>query len=122
MLPSLAVPPRSVAALLLTLLALGACGDAGAPGPVHRPPADGELPEEAAFLAEIDRTRGERDCFTVIEDPVLVGADGAHGIAFDEIVMGVDLGTTQVAYPIQLLNFHEIVEHTVDGLDLLACW
>ena len=116
------MPLRRVAVLILVFLAVAACGGSDGPQPQHRPPAAGELPDEAAFLAEIDRTRGTRDCFTVIRDPVFVSADAAHGIADDEIVMGLDLGASQFAYPIQLLNFHEIVEHTAEGLDLLACW
>ncbi len=118
MVPSPAVRLRPVAVPLLLLAACGASG----PAPVQRPPQPGDLPDETEFLAQVDRSRGTRDCFAVIRDPVFVRATGRHGIADDEIVMGVDLGTTQVAYPIQLLNFHEIVEHTTQGLDLLACW
>jgi hypothetical protein len=119
MLPSAPVLTRPVAALLLLL---SGCGVAEGPRPVHRPPSADELPPEQAFLDEIDRARGTRDCFEVIRDPLFVSADGPHGIAPGEIVVGVDLGTAQFAYPIQLLNFHEIVEHTVEGVPLLVCW
>lgn len=121
MLPSPHVLLRRVAALLLALAA-AACGGSGRTQPVLRRPGPGDLPDEASFLAGIDRTRGVRDGFEVIRDPHFVAPDGPHGIAPDEIVLGVDVGSAQFAYPVQLLNFHEIVEHSVDGLDLLACW
>jgi len=108
--------------VLILLLALAACGRPGAPRAVHRLPGPDDLPDEAAFLAEIDRSRGTRDGFEVIRDPRLVPAAADHGIADDERVLGLDLGAVQVAYPTRLLDFHEIVEHTVAGLDLLACW
>ena len=119
MLPSAPVLTRPVAALLLLL---AGCGAPDGPQPVLRPPTADELPPEQAFLDEIDRTKGYRDCFEVIREPTFVAADGPHGVAPGEIVMGVDVGSAQFAYPIQLLNFHEIVEHSVDGLDLLVCW
>ena len=104
------------------LVCYRACGGPEGPQPRERPPRPGDLPDEQAFLAQIDRSRGTRDCFEVIRDPIFVGVDGAHGITDDEIVLGVDVGSARFAYPIQLLNFHEIVEHSVEGLDLLACW
>ena len=135
MLPSPAVRHRrlparaSLAAALLPMLAviLGAlcivaCGGPETTVPVARPPAPGEMPDEATFLAELDRSRGHRDSFDVIRDPEFVSADAPHGLVSDEMVLGLDLGTAQVAYPINLLNFHENVEHTLAGIDLLVCW
>lgn len=111
---------RPVAAALVLALAAG-CGDA--PGGPHVPAFDAaDLVPESRFLAEIDRTKGTRDCFDVLRDPAFVAADGAHGIADDELVLGLDLGTAQFAYPVRYLNAHEIVEHSAEGLDLLACW
>lgn len=114
---------------------LVACGDA-APPPVPAPtePPAANAPDDAEaerrFLAEIDRSRGVRDCFLPIRDPAFVGADGPHGLADGEFVVGTDLtvagAAVQFAYPVQYLNFHEIVEHTVESgtgpLHLLACW
>ncbi len=105
----------------MALVALAACGQGGV-RPERRPPLPGDLPDEAAFLAEVDRTRGVRDCFVPLRDPPLVPADAHHEVAPDEVVLGLDTGRAQVAYPVNLLNHHEIVEHTLDGLELLACW
>ena len=116
--------------------AAASCGD-GSPSP---PPARGPaIPgtsihdpadDERRFLAQVDRSRGFRDCFLPIVDPEFVGADGAHGLADGELVVGVDLApegaAAQFAYPTQYLDFHEIVEHSVPrdagALHLLACW
>jgi len=98
------------------------CGEAAPPEPTHRPPAEGEMPGEETFLSELDKTRGRRDIFDVIRDPVFVTASAAHGLTPNEVVLGLDLGIAQVAYPINLLNHHENVEHTLAGIDLLVCW
>lgn len=117
---------RVLAALLPVLLAAAGC-DAAPPAPVRVEPlpaiaADAPgLPPEDTFLAEIDKTRGTRDMFPVVRDPELVPAASA-GLASTEQVLGLDLGTVAVAYPVNLLNHHEIVEHTLAGLDLLVCW
>jgi len=121
--------------------ALSACGDpavapatrdGGPPAADAAADADADA-SERRFLSEIDRSRGFRDCFLPIRDPEFVAVDGAHGLDDGEVVVGLDLGAARVAgapvafaYPIQYLNFHEIVEHrvaTADGdLHLLACW
>jgi hypothetical protein len=96
------------------------------------------LPDEARILAEIDRSRGVKDCFLPLVDPDFLPADGPHGVADDEYVLGLDLAApgmpplrrdaggaspaTAVCYPTLLLNEHEIVEHRMAGLGLLACW
>lgn len=112
---------RHRALILAALLFALGCGDAAtAPG---TPPQGGtDLPSEADFLAEVDRTMGFRDCFAVLRDPEFVAVDGAHRVRDDERVLGLDLGRSQVAYPTLYLNRHEIVEHTLAGVHLLACW
>ena len=80
------------------------------------------LPPDAQFLAGIDRTMGTRDCFTPVRDGRFVRAADARRMRPDERVLGVDLGSAAVAYPIQYLNLVEIVEHTEAGQELLVCW
>lgn len=116
-------------ALLAAAAFTPACGD-GAPAtppvaPVERAAPDAGLPSERAFLAQIDRTKGTKDCFSVIKDPAFLPADGsggAHGVTDGELVIGLDLGQTQVCFPTLYLDLHEIVEFRLDGLELLACW
>ncbi len=86
------------------------------------PPSRARSPPLLRFNAEIDRTRGHRDVFTVIRDPKLLPADRATRMHDDEPVLGLDLGRVQIAYPTRLLDHHEIVEQTLEGLELLVCW
>lgn len=106
-----------------------ACGDAAPttppPAPAERPAPDAGLPSERAFLAQIDRTKGTKDCFSVIKDPAFLPADGSrgpHGVTDGETVIGLDLGDAQVCFPTLYLDLHEIVEFRLEGLELLACW
>ena len=114
-------PPVRSRRLLALFVLLCACADGG-PEPIAVPFSVDELPQEHAFLDQIDRTKGHRDCFPVIRDPALVPAGEAPRMSPDEMVIGLDLGAVQVAYPINLLNFHEIVEQELEGYDLLVCW
>ena len=113
---------RDLPACVLVAWALAACGDDDASGPGILPFDVADLPTEEAFLSEIDRSKGWRDCFTVIRDPTLVPASRAPRMKPDELVLGLDLGEVQAAYPINYLNHHEIVEQTLEGLDLLVVW
>ena len=134
--------PRPVRAAAL-VVALAGCGEDGRDAPRPPDPAIPAAPghaaqeEERRFLAEIDRSRGVRDCFLPLRDPAFVAVDGPHGLTDAEMVIGVDLAAegaaAQFAYPTQYLDFHEIVEHEVPTeltsgvgergtLHLLACW
>lgn len=116
--------PRSARGFVLFALAVTTLLGCGAPPPQPQVPtfdATAEVSEQR-FLEEVDRTRGFRDCFSVLRDPVFVAADGDHRLTSTEQVIGLDLGDVQFAYPARYLNHHEIVEHTAAGLDLLVCW
>jgi hypothetical protein len=116
--------------VLLTLPTLTACERPAPPVATATPAATGsapsaarsELPDEAVFLAQVDRTRGTKDCFLPLRDPPFVPAAAATGMRDDELVLALDVGTDAVCYPTDYLNFHEIVEHRMAGLELLACW
>jgi hypothetical protein len=110
---------RTRRATLSLLLLVASCGPSGA-SPTTVDPAT--LPSEAEFLAAVDKTMGYRDIFKVLRDPVLVPAADAPRMRDDERVLGLDIGSVRVAYPIQLLNLVEIVEHSVAGRELLVCW
>lgn len=104
------------------LLVLAACGGPPLARPFVPAGAQDPLPDEKAFLDEVDRTRGHKDGFVTLREPRLVPADEAERTTPDELVIGVDTGRTRVAYPVNLLNRHEVVEQTLDGLELLVCW
>ncbi|MCG3135827.1 MAG: hypothetical protein HMLKMBBP_03593 [Planctomycetes bacterium] len=132
---------RTAPALIVFAMVLpAACGQAPSaapnePGPPAAAPDAPRAPlTEAQFLAELDRSRGTKDCFDVIRDPAFLPADGPHGVRDDDRVLCFDAapfaasgapgasGPLQACYPTALLDFHEIVEHTMAGLELLACW
>lgn len=107
-------------ALLAACLAAGSCGRSS---PAVQYPVDAaSLPPESQFLAGVDRTMGTRDCFTPITDGRFVLAGDARRMRDGERVLGVVVDGAAVAYPVLLLNYHEIVEHTVAGQELLVCW
>ena len=112
-------PFRAIASFLCCLVA-GACGPTS--GATEYPVDAEALPAETQFLAGIDRTMGTRDCFTVLRDGHFVLAGDARRMQPGERVLGLEIGGAAVAYPLQYLNFVEIVEHTVAGEDLLVCW
>lgn len=113
----------SVRAMLVpVLLGAAACDGGGDGQAVARPVDPASLPSEEDFLRQIDKTMGVRDCFIPIRDGRFVRAAEAPRMRDDERVLGLDLGDVQFAYPIQYLNFHEIVEHRSGGRELLACW
>jgi uncharacterized protein DUF3179 len=104
---------------LVALLALLACRRDDA---IDLPVELATLPPEQRVLDEIDRTRGVRDCFLPIRDGTFVAAPDAPRMRDDELVLGLELGDSSVAYPVLYLQFHEIVEHSLDGQALLVCW
>lgn len=78
---------------------------------------------ERVVAARIDTTRGFRDCFRVIDPPVFQSPDEA-GPAMDdeEIVLGIARSGDVRAYPVNLLNDHEMVRDEIDGFAILVTW
>jgi hypothetical protein len=111
-----------VAALTAILACAAACGPAAGGRSEEIPVDAASLPPEADFTAGIDRSRGFRDCFRPITEPELVPAARAIRMQPGERVLGVDLGSVRIAYPVNTLNHFEIVEHTAAGQELLVCW
>jgi hypothetical protein len=101
-------------------IALVSCGRGEDFGATHADPA--KLPSERTFLAEVNRTMGFRDIYKVLRNPPVVPAADAPRMTDDERVLGLDVDGVRVAYPIQLLNLVEIVEHSVAGREVLVCW
>jgi hypothetical protein len=78
---------------------------------------------ERAVARRIDPTRGWRDCFRVIESPKFVTPEEAKGaMRDDEVVLGFVAGDDARAYPINLLNDHEMVRDDIGGQPILVTW
>ncbi len=126
-------PPRSLhrALLAATLFSLHS-GSASAqekdpekPPPAEKPlPLDADLPPEAEIQREArsDTRNLKPDAFPVLRKPVYLGALEAPKMDPGEWVIGVVVGKTALAYPINVLNFHEIVADEAEGIPFLVCW
>ncbi len=55
-----------------------------------------------------------KDCIPSIDDPKFVSAGAASSyLSDDELVVGLDIGGESKAYPIKILNWHEIVNDKI---------
>lgn len=63
-----------------------------------------------------------KDAIPAIENPELVPASQAEDIAPDDQIIGVVIGEEARAYPIRILNSHEIVNDTVHDNPIAVTW
>ena len=64
-----------------------------------------------------------RDCIPAIDDPEYVGADQAAAfLGEDELVIAMTHNGDKRAWPIRILDFHEIVNDTVGGDPVAVTW
>lgn len=56
-----------------------------------------------------------KDGIPAILDPRFVAADEATFLHDDDVVIGIVEGKTAKAYPLRILNWHEVVNDTVAG-------
>ncbi|GAB4224342.1 MAG: hypothetical protein Kow0062_25960 [Acidobacteriota bacterium] len=98
---------RAVAALLLAVLAASAAVAAS---------KNGFDLDGALIPADEIRSGGPpRDGIPALTDPPRVAAAQAGWLRDDDRVIGVALGDEAVAYPVRILNWHEIVNDVVGG-------
>ena len=91
-------------------------------GAIHGSPA-ADLPVASSVLEQIDRSRGYRDMFQVIDHPTyLTPEQAADQMSDDEVVLGIKVGDEVRAYSINQLNAHELVQDEIGGLPLLVTW
>jgi hypothetical protein len=88
---------------------------------IHFDTFDGRsLPLSRAESGAIERLR---DVIPPIERPVYVGPDRIDILADDDLVLGYVAPSEQAyAYPIKILNFHEIVNEEFDGVPLVVTY
>ncbi len=65
--------------------------------------------------SEIEQGCGARDCIPSIDKPRFVSADEADFLSAAEVVMGIEVDGDARAYPISILNYHEIVNDEIGG-------
>ena len=88
---------------------------------IHFNTFDGRsLPLAEASDADIERLR---DAIPPIERTVYVGPDGVEILSDDDLVLGyVTQDGQPIAYPIKILNFHEIINEELAGVPLLVAY
>ena len=64
-----------------------------------------------------------RDVIPALSDPTFLSADQARGLLKDsDRVLGVSWNGEAKAYPVRILNWHELVNDTVGGRPVLVSW
>ena len=65
---------------------------------------------------------GLRDAIVPVERPVYGGPGALPWLDDDDLILGYESGAETFAYPINILNFHEIVNDTIGGVPLLITY
>jgi len=122
--------PRTAWVAALLLLAAAPAGRAQDP----KPPAKAEPKKEAPLDADLDPEREiqkearsdprnlKPDQIPLLRNPPTTGVLDAKRMDPQEWVIGVVLGKTALAFPVNVLNQHEIVLDTAEGIPYLVCW
>lgn len=63
-----------------------------------------------------------RDAIPPIYNPKFELGENAKWLSEKDLVLGYSQGDVAVAYPIKILNWHEIVSHDIDGVPILATY
>ena len=79
-------------------------------GSVRLPDASPELIEQL------------RDAIQPIYTPVYESAAGGDWMNDDDLVLGYEAGGEAFAYPVKMLNFHELVNDIIDGVPVLISY
>ena len=75
---------------------------------------DADTPSDVPW-DELVQGCGARDCIPSIDEPRFVAAGEADFLADGDIVMALELDGEARAYPVSILNYHEIVNDKVAG-------
>ena len=59
-----------------------------------------------------------KDGIPALLNPKFVKAGEAHFLEPDEVIIGVASGSQAKAYPIKILNLHEVVNDTINGIPI----
>jgi len=119
----------------VTMLALAVCADALSQGDEERPRNrfdhdilrdtfgyDESTPSKVEF-EEMYQGCPKRDCIPSIDNPEYVDAGEASDfLGGDELVIAIDHNGDKRAWPIRILDFHEIVNDTVGGDPIAVTW
>jgi len=63
-----------------------------------------------------------RDAILPVDEPTYGGLDALPWLEDDDLVLGYESGDEAFAYPINILNFHEMVNDTIGGIPVLITY
>jgi len=75
----------------------------------------GEDTSKIVALEDLHQGCPARDCIPSIDNPKFIDASDADFLQSDDIVLTIRRGDEVRAYPARILNFHEIVNDTING-------
>lgn len=81
-----------------------------------------DLSETLIPAEEIRHGGPPRDGIPALDDPVFVPADQAAFLEDEDRVLGVSIGNVAKAYPIRILDWHEIVNDDFDGSPVVVSY
>ena len=81
-------------------------------------------PETPSLVAFDDLYQGcpARDCIPSIDDPNYMAGAKADFLGDDELILGLEIGGEPVAFPVRILDHHEIVNDTIAGQPVAITW
>lgn len=141
---------RLPTAAAVWLVVLGACS-AGVSSPEPTQPQDGSTVDAATGVPDVDTSTHSvpldeilfdtfdgrtvslpestpelrsrlLDAIPPIDDPVYEDVTGGDWLVADDLVLGYVAGDQAWAYPLRILNFHEIVNDEIDGIPVLVSY
>ena len=71
---------------------------------------------------EIHEGCSRRDCIPALDEPRFVSADKARFLGAGDAVLALTRGGEAKAYPLKILNWHELVNDTVGGEPVLISY
>lgn len=80
-----------------------------------------QTPSSVDF-AEIYQGCPRRDCIPSIDQPRYVDAEEANFLSDNDLILGLDIDGDQRAFPIRILDHHEIVNDTIGGQAVIVTW
>jgi len=120
------LPPPAAALVLAGVLALAPATAAVAqdPAPKKEDPVDAGLYPERDILKEArsDPRNLKADAIPLLRGPGYTGALDAKRMDPTEWVIGTVIGKKPMAFPVNVLNQHEIVLDTAEGIPFLVCF
>lgn len=73
----------------------------------------------------LDEIRGggpPKDGIPALRDPSFVSPTDAKALRSEDLVLGISLEGVSKAYPIRILNWHELVNDQIGGRPILVTW